>query len=327
MQMKRESMLPCISHRSTARIPRKHHARHVCIIGMMVLLMRLVRFDQLSSIQYRANNSVIVGVKTDSDPPPKFDISSFLEKDVDSSKGVICGNYKCFYQSKSNPLAGYLIMRETKTQYTQESRMNMLKGGWSFAQKLQARYDIPHFLSSPPINMTVSQHLSYTLNQNLKSQETTKYNYTGKVIFREGKTVAIQPCILAPKPHLIIGGVEGKLVEFEQHVDKFLSLVIDKAAFSRHFSRDMGKMMKAIEHEPCLAYDFQAMVDLDGHLHNIDLDRCFDRFNASNKVSTSTKKVQECIQAMEHIEGRVQSALAESSAVSMLLSSNSTTSA
>lgn len=247
------------------------------------------------------------------------EVASFLAGDLDSSERVPCGAYKCFYRSRSNETLGYLIMREKLHEFTTSDAMVMVASGWNLANELKRQYEVDHFLLEPPFNITVTRRLATDLNDHLWSEEQVRYNYTNRILYPTGSTAIVQKCRVAPDPFLLIASGEGKLVEFEQRVEGFLEYVLDRATFVENFQAGMDTIKTMLETEPCLMYDFQTMLDMDGHIYNLDVDRCFDRHNVSRKVIVSQEKATKCLDALEHIQQRIHDVLFENGKPKTLL--------
>ena len=166
------------------------------------------------------------------------------------------------------------IPRILKQMGSETNWFETLEKSWHFAESLRREHEIKRFLLAPSTKETLSKELASNLNQNLWNVgQGEKYDGTydeGKVErYREGSTVFVDVAKTASEPNLLIGIQLYKLEVFKRQVDEFLSSVDDKKQFALQFSASLAETRNLLHKEPCLIYDFQALMDRNGNLYDV----------------------------------------------------------
>lgn len=230
--------------------------------------------------------------------------STFAAENLKTTDKVPCGANKCYFASKYAGDVGYLVtpsFRRNATKQSERSWFKTLQLSWDLAQQLQDTYGIKHFLLGPPKNISISNpNLAKTLNRNLWSERQGKYYETDR--YPMGSNAYIQKVKTAPVPNLLFGCLETKVDQFQRDVEDFSPLIAEKGLFSTTFAKELQKARHLIQNESCLITDFQALVDTQGIVYSIDLDRCFKSNNPNKKKTVSEKKMKSCFDALDTIE-------------------------
>jgi len=235
----------------------------------------------------------------------------FQTKNLVSAERVPCGAYKCFYALKSDPSLGYLVAplttpRILKNMGSEDDWYDMLVKSWHYAEHLRRENNIKHFLLAPPTNVTVSKGLASRLNKNLWNVgHGVAYDgrYDKGERYKVGSTAFIQKVKTAPEPNLLIGIQFHKHKTFKQQLGEFLSSVNDKEEFGRRFSKSLAETRKLLQQEPCLTYDFQALVDTSANFYHLDFERCLQ--------PTRRNETELYLEAIDDIERQVHEAVQE----------------
>lgn len=71
----------------------------------------------------------------------------------------------------------------------------------------------------------------------------------------------------------------------------FLASIEDSASFMDNLTEQLSVTYKMLSSEKCLIGDFQAIINSQGLLFHIDLDRCFGHINEEGKLSFNPHNV------------------------------------
>jgi len=173
---------------------------------------------------------------------------------------IHCGMSKCFFLSRSRMDMGYLVAKKKDSHYKMEK-------AWKMGNKLRDRYNVSHFMAAPPRSLRLTSKGITFLNQ---ADREAKWKYTDDQI-------SIQECYKFPKDSVTIGCFSGKVQKSLEGLDELLKVVVEKKKFAQEFSKSMSRVKKMAEERNCLFLDFQVLVDKEGRMYNMDLDRCWSQ--------------------------------------------------
>lgn len=264
---------------------------------------------------HKATTNASITIQTDAKNRTNHSASEqqldwFNSDDLAGSKKVPCGWHKCFFRSESNRQVGYLVARSTGMSSSEKrKRLKSLDSAYNLAKYLEQEYNIRHFLIAPPTSLTVDKSLESRMNSNLKS-ETNRRNFNQQR-FPKGSVAFVEKVKPAPRHALLVGCKESKRNLFHKVVNKFVSRVKKKEAFTRQFTKSFTELREVLLHEPCLLYDFQVLIDTKGNLYHLDFDRCFSTKSAKKKDGPCTKKLSQnsCFKSLSMIEQQVYDAI------------------
>ena len=195
--------------------------------------------------------------------------------DLDWSRGGTCGHAKCFFPSTSNATVGYLVgWASLYPQMLQSSRhMHQLMDILGTEYVLEWSGAVPELVD-------VSAALARRLEQASRQphpRQTAVFNATTT------RQVVVHRVRRLTQPTILIGVSQGKRRHFldtwpdwiqqQQHANASSSTI---AAARHRFSQALIKVQQAFEVFPRLVYDFQGLVDVDGNLYHMDLDRLWE---------------------------------------------------
>lgn len=168
-----------------------------------------------------------------------------------------CGANKCFYEAVRPRAAtdgrGFLV--------TQTQGLESVRREWEASEYLAARYGRRHFLRGAPARHNISEHLAGLLNRRIPRKK--QYTHRAPVVVQEVQTAPQSLLIgcLGNKRTSTLGG-PGSFIE--QHV-------IDGEIFVSNLQRELKSTLVLMEREPWYAADWQALVDPNGTLFEIDV--------------------------------------------------------
>lgn len=239
--------------------------------------------------------------------------TEFLPENIKESRRP-CGASKCLFENKYDDSIGWLVTKfslpKRKRRTGKKSWREVHLKAWNYAMQLQQKYGAKHLYLEPPHNMTVSTQLNKILNHNLYSANGHKVNLKGR--FREGSTVLVQKVAVAPKPSLFWGSWRVKLAPFKRKLPDLIAAIDDKDAFYANFQKGLEKLKDLVGKEPLLSNDFQAILDVQGNLHHIDLERIFDPMNEHQGNQPNDGEMDKTLKALDYIGRIVKDALAKS---------------
>ena len=165
--------------------------------------------------------------------------------------------------------------------------------GYSTAQYLHSQYGLQHLYENHPLRIRVTQRLvNYTHTKLLPKIKSKFYQPTriGEFIkrlegvppiFRQNRvdrtisfpTMQVQR-VKIPRTPLLEWGDNGKRNQkCRTMLSDFLPGVVDKLSFFHHLQTQAKHLKSVFQKEPWLVWDFQILVDTNGTIHHIDLDR------------------------------------------------------
>lgn len=221
--------------------------------------------------------------------------SVFDWSDLDLTQRASCGMSKCFFPSKrSDDDEGYLIQHSKSNQ--SKTHQKWLRT-WERAEEMTSRYnETRHFLLDAPV-MPENPPLPLLerMNDMVFGPGRTNDHYFGKAkgynATRQSKSNAgfvVQRVRTAPNPSFICRcyffsrksakrGEEGrfKFDGLSVSTDNFRLAVPDEKAFMSTFKVELQRTIRLLADERYkgLFKDFQFLLDVQGRIHHIDLDR------------------------------------------------------
>ena len=226
----------------------------------------------------------------------QFRREQFDWNDLDLTQRASCGMTKCFFASARDGGGeeGYLIQHSKRNQTKTYEKWQRI---WERAEELTSSHNgTRHFLLDPPL-MPVDPPLEVLkkLNAMVFGPGRTNNHYFGKTKrYRATPNVGfiVQRVKAAPTPSLISRcyffggekkkkGEEGrfKFDDLSASTDKFRLAVSDENAFMSTFETELRRTIKLLADErfSSLWKDFQFLLDNQGRIHHIDLDRMEER--------------------------------------------------
>lgn len=221
--------------------------------------------------------------------------NAFDWADLDLTQRASCGMSKCFFPSKRGDNdEGYLIQHSKSNQ--SKTHQKWLRT-WERAEEITSSYNgTRHFLlDAPVVSENPSLELLKRMNDMVFGPGRTNDHYFGKIkgynATRQSKSKSgfiIQRVKTAPTPNLICrcyffsrksakNGEEGrfKFDGLSASTDNFRLAVPDEKGFMSTFKVELRRTMRLLADEryKSLFKDFQFLLDVQGKIHHIDLDR------------------------------------------------------
>ena len=181
-----------------------------------------------------------------------------------------------------------------------------IQAGYNLAQNLTQQYGSKHFYMSPPMNLTVDKSLAKQLNQNLWSEK-RQYRLRNSTRFEEDECHLCAKGTFGTHTQSFAWNTVLQTRVVETYATK-VSFRHVKSSFLQRFQTNIQQQKSLIQSEPCLANDFQVLVDTRGNFFQLDLDRCFVP-GTSIKQNITNEELTECLQAIDSIEKQVKKAI------------------
>ena len=203
--------------------------------------------------------------------------SSNFWKKIDLTKELSCGRYKCLFRDKMNEDVGYLIHSNhfTGIQFEAESSI-----AYQVAEYMKSNFAIKHLYIDKPrkvkmISMPESHNKTYTERKRSREEPLPMY-YSNQY-------AVVQKIQIAKDPWLIVMPPKG--YDKVKHIFRERN---NKSSFKSTLREDTIAALKALQHIPLLADDYQIILDGDGNLYHFDIDRVFlGRFYQSQQFDTT----------------------------------------
>lgn len=234
---------------------------------------------------------------------------SFRAENLLQSDQVSCGYYKCYFNLKntnhnnnSEYSVGYLVTPAVGSRIQlkmgpPERWFELLQGSWNYAEYLRQKYRIKHLLLEPPTNATVTPQLHTILNRNLMG--VAKGHGPIEERYKKNSTVFIQKCQTAPEPNLFVASWGNKRQPFFDNIHAFIAeQVPNQQQFATTFFDSIYQARKLLYDEPCLSYDFQALLDVHGNFYYMDFERCLQ--------PTADEQVEYTMKALKRVKRSVK---------------------
>lgn len=212
----------------------------------------------------------------------------FEWSDLDLTQKGSCGFSKCFFRSSLNDDEGYLLAKSKNgTKYNQ--RMFRV---WKSAEQMSKEHGGRHFLLEPPFEVAFPpRSILKQLNKKAYGPWKTNKRYYGKVkrynetlLQQAGASLVVQKVRVAPTPNLICRCYffrkkkdkgRFKLDDLSASKEEFRLAVRDKRVFMSTFQTELERTVRLLTdgYFSRLFYDFQFLLDGEGKIHHIDMDR------------------------------------------------------
>lgn len=180
-----------------------------------------------------------------------------------------------------NRASVYLVSGQSRRR--QPDMISAMANGTDIALRMEAKYHIKHFLLERPKLIRPADCVIEELRktQHFKEDGGSHPFATTKIPDQKLKDgFAIQKNAIAPEPHIIVPKSNAQLVNFMR------DSVRNKKAFASELTRQLRRAWTMVQHETCLAQDFQLLLDAAGTLYNLDFDRCAEISAADLKNET-----------------------------------------
>ena len=196
---------------------------------------------------------------------PATSVTEFTCYNINWNISAPCGAHKCFYRDSTNSdNIGYLIAQQ------QPNRSEDLVSQWEAIIYLQTKKGgggrrRRHFLLGPPSICFISEVLASNLSSlAITRHKVPRYNSTLPVV--------VQKVQVAPKSSILIGCHYGRQQQIQQSLKVLLdSYVVDKDKIVSKLTQEFQSTIQTMEDEPWYARDWQAILDHEGNLYNMDV--------------------------------------------------------
>ena len=207
-----------------------------------------------------------------------------------------CGRKKCLFpvvdqSTKNNDKVATAAITNTAT-----SRGYLISNGdakqyqrafdaWRYAKYLEYHYGLRQTLLEKPVHFDISDDLAET-HLNVDFSDSGRLGYQNSTRQFEAGPAIAQPVQIVAVPWILVGcygryeSSVKKLERFNFKVMKNAVVEVDATATIHHFldnfAHDLNQTETILQESEvqCLYHDFQLILDAEGHLVHMDLDRC-----------------------------------------------------
>jgi hypothetical protein len=202
--------------------------------------------------------------------PPADQSEEFRMERLERSVGGVCGKNKCMFRVHGRPGVGYLV--------TQKVALPILQETWEFGERLVAGYGIRHLSEEPREVYNITAQFASMLSANLTLHQNLRGDKFA-MTFPSDAPLIVQKVAIVPQPSLLVACRFNKFTRTMQDLDTFLvslhTSTTDRKVFIRNLDKSIEVTKKMMREARCLIIDFHAILDIQGNLNHIDLDRCF----------------------------------------------------
>ena len=227
-----------------------------------------------------------------------------------------CGRKKCLFPivesshqtngkvaSSSKSSEGYLLSNGDAKQYQRAY------DAWRYAKYLEYHYGLRQTLLDKPVSIEITSHVAkHHLNVDFSDSGRLAYQQSTRQ-FEAGPAIVQSVCIVS-EPWILFG-CYGRYGSSVKKLERFLAKMVDglveveaREQFLSNFANDLNQTETILlESEvECLYHDFQLILDSQGHLIHIDLDRCLAQFRRNDGKGTITRDDQRlCMDQMHSL--------------------------
>ena len=189
---------------------------------------------------------------------------------------------------------GYLISNGDAKQYQRAF------DAWRYAKYLEYHYGLRQTLLGKPVQIEISSDLARN-HLNVDFSDSGRLGYQNSTRQFEAGPAIAQPVQIVAEPWILVG-CYGRYESSMRKLERFVSKVmkdalaeVDAAAatnqFLDNFAHDLSQTETILQESEveCLYHDFQLILDAEGHLVHMDLDRCLAqvrRNDGKGKITT-----------------------------------------
>lgn len=252
----------------------------LCVYAAVVVLLLCA-----NSIQHQ--HTLIVGSNTTSLSYASF--FSIHTAKSDTILAVKCGNNKCFVTfdalDEQGNSVGYIVAQDNRT--GQGDFKKRLDRAWIIASHIHRIYNVSTLLLGPSETILKDRLFVDQLNRKLTHHTSRRKKVKG---FSAEKPLVVQKSIVMLESnqfwHKNIAGQSPQLFNDKFYSSFVKEYVKDVHIFGETIQKDVDSTKNMLREDlyPCLLGDYQFFVDLNGHIHHVDLDRCFDNDPPINLV-------------------------------------------
>ncbi|KAL7546466.1 hypothetical protein ACHAWF_009798 [Thalassiosira exigua] len=193
------------------------------------------------------------------------DNSAAILDDFDLSATATCGAHKCFFRSKNNASTGYLAAANAG--YSED-----MFEQWSATKRLEAKYEIRHFLLEPPRRVNVTHGFAKRLTGIVAEQLDANDGHNSTHMYLDKIPVVVQKSETFPLHSLHVGCGDGHLrVGLRNLLQGQFVASVGTDAFLDRLRGELKHAAEMLDEEPWAAPDFQFVVGSRGEIYVTDL--------------------------------------------------------
>ena len=230
------------------------HRKNLIIVPFVLSFAAILRSLRLSCF----SSSLLSDEENGRSRYPRY---VFDSQSIDLNQSAPCGAHKCFFVSNKEPSVGFLVLRSDI--YRPE-----LQKQWKASNYLRQKYNRTNFLLAPPSEQSISQDFASQLNSLVLSNKRDRYS--------GNHTVMVQAVRRAPESSMLIKCNRNSQHRMMRSIAEWMNSSSyseqgDKQSFARKLRKGLKSAIAVMEEEPWYARDWQAMLQQDGTLIDIDV--------------------------------------------------------
>ena len=214
---------------------------------------------------------------------------SFQTAEAEHIETVKCGNSKCFATFSGRPLQsiGYIVSQENRTRFVDIG--TKFEKAWMIASHIKSVYNVSSLILGPPETVLKGSDFVKNLNEKREYPFVPYQNqrFSAKI------PLIVQKSLIIPEPnmwwHYIASEKKGKLHNKNLYLTFLQDHVRDLRSFAHTLYDDLVSCKRMLDLYPCLCVDYQFIIDNEGHVHHLDVDRCFDNDNLDTNAVERTR--------------------------------------
>ncbi|KAL7529103.1 hypothetical protein ACHAWF_002842 [Thalassiosira exigua] len=248
--------------------------RRILLVPMCLSIAQVL-FGQYSLLRLLDGYHHVVPEETDTPdwikPRGGDDNRERILDDFDMSSRANCGDHKCFFPSKTNASIGYLVAANTGFSHDMSKQ-------WKKTKRLEAKYNIRHFLSEPPQQVNITRQFTKRLNK-MSISRNKKYVAESPVFVQKSAAFPERAIHFGCEKSLLTNGMSNIL-----HGRFAESIEVD--AFLNQLRKEFAQIADMLEKEPWAAPDLQFVFNTKGEVYITDLGWFVEKVGRGTKKKT-----------------------------------------
>jgi len=229
-------------------------------------------FSEMQEERYLNANSADMNYIIEQNPLDERNLrrsSTFSLDELKLDGKVFCGGFKCFFSSRVDDNVGFLVLHKMKGKewlLDFNKRIHTMVKEWAEEEREQG-YLFRHFYDLDELPLELNLKEREEEKKMLYSRMALNNNYHPSTKVDE---ILITKVEKAPR--------SNKVLKCGTDWQPFLEAKVLNKKTSKAFKSNISGELKAafdfIRRHPCLTSDFQLLLDKEGKVYQIDLDRC-----------------------------------------------------
>ena len=252
-------------------------------VSVMTTVLDLRIVSQKIPTNYRQATSATKSNYNDLENLSRKLNTAMIENQITSMN---CGGRKCFVtlpdDDQNKNRIGYVIAQNNRIQRQISIDMNK---AWDIAKTLHNKYNLSTLLLGPPEQLfTMSESFFEKLNSIQVQSDPGHFVNKNVKEWSSDDPLIIQATSIIPTPnfmwHINVYTSKENYRKPMVYADFISNHVQDINKFAKNLFSNLDSMKQFLNKNdgeyPCLLTDLQLIVDVEGNIHHVDLDRCYE---------------------------------------------------